>query len=240
MKHLKRFNENTNSFKNSDDDIKNFFIDYIDEDPDSLEITNGWVRNGEFVWNADYIKKGDIKNYKKAKLVTLKLPKGTGIKIGTNTKCLTSIDPLEKIIREIERFYDLSEEEVNYAITQDYGVIEVMFITMGGNIEESESSADVIDSLLLELKEILRLRGYKRITYRSNFLDLRTPKKDRDRDLLLNNFLRKIRDRDVVVDDETDPSTRALVNWREKIPDNYDIEIGGGDQQVVVKLKKRV
>ena len=40
MKHLRRFNENE-TFKNTDDDIRMFFTDYTDENPNSLKIENG-------------------------------------------------------------------------------------------------------------------------------------------------------------------------------------------------------
>ena len=48
MKHLKKFNENsnTNEFKNTNDDIKMFFTDYTDEDIDALTITNCLLYDG--------------------------------------------------------------------------------------------------------------------------------------------------------------------------------------------------
>jgi hypothetical protein len=50
MKHLRKFNESDESFKNPDDAIREFFIDYIDEDKESLNITNGWIKDDEFIW----------------------------------------------------------------------------------------------------------------------------------------------------------------------------------------------
>lgn len=240
MKHLRKFNESDESFKNPDDAIREFFIDYIDEDKESLNITNGWIKDDEFIWKADYIRKDEVDKYRKAKLVNLRISKSEGVSIGTELRCLTSLNPLKKAIQDIERFYDLSEEDINYAINTSDEFLEVSFVVKGGNIEESESHAEIIDSLLMELKTILNTKGfnYKRVTYKPNFLDIRTPVRDKNRDVLLTRLIRRVAD-----GIETGESPREfvlpLVEWRNKVVEKgFSIEANGYDNQVVVKLKK--
>lgn len=241
MKHIKKFNESDESFKNPDDAIREFFIDYIDDDKESLKITNGWVKDGEFIWKADYIKKDELNKYRKAKLVDLRIAKSDGVSIGSELKCLTSLDPLKKAIQDIERFYDLSEEEINYTINTSYDFLEVSFVVKGGNIDESESHAETIDSLLMELKSILNTSkgfNYKRVTYKPNFLDIRTPVRDKDRDVLLTRLIRRVAD-GTELGEGSREFVRPLVQWRNKVVDKgFSIEANGYDNQVVVKLKK--
>ena len=59
MKHLRRFNENE-SFNTSDDDIREFFFDYTDENPNSLKIENGLVYDGQFITDTTYMKDPSI------------------------------------------------------------------------------------------------------------------------------------------------------------------------------------
>ena len=68
MKHLIKFNESVNSekFKNTDDDIKLFFIDYIDANPQSFSIKNALLFNNTVVPETSYIP--DISKYRKCKI----------------------------------------------------------------------------------------------------------------------------------------------------------------------------
>lgn len=238
MIHLKRFNESSETFKNTDDAIKEFFIDYIDEDKDNLEIINGWVRDNDFKREAEYIKKSDLKRYKRAKLIKLKVSNLDGIKIDWDNTCSTSLEPLKKAIDDIERFYALSEEEINFSIEHKYDELIVQFVTKGDPAKEDEAKADTIDKFLSELKAILHKRKYHRISDKGNFLDIRTAKKDKDRHFWLGDMMRRIRDGQIQ-DGGEDDTKQMIIDWRNKLIDaGFTYEISGGDYQVVIKLKK--
>ena len=236
MKYLKKFNESTESFKNTDDAIREFFIDYIDEDKDNLEIINGWVKDNRFRKEAEYIKKNEIGKYKRAKVIKLVVAKLNGVATDDGDNCLTSMGPLKKAISDIERFYALSEEEINFSICHDYDELIVQFIIKGEQAKDEEAKSDIIDSLLLELKGILNKRGYKRITYKGNFLDVRTPIKNKDQHIWLSSFLRRIGNEH---QEPTNESDLLIFNWARKVYNaGFNYDVGGGDNQVVVKLKK--
>jgi hypothetical protein len=234
MKHLRKFNENE-SFKNPDDAIREFFIDYIDDDSESLHITNGWVKDDNFIWDIDYIKKIDLNKYRKAKLINLRISKSDGISLGPEARCLTSLIPLKKAIQDIERFYELSDEEVNYTINTSDEFLQVSFVVKGGNVDDSESYADIIDDLLLELKGILALRGYKRITAKDNFLDIRIPIKEKVKPWALALFLRRVGNGE----EPTKENDRMVYQWVRKITDaGFSLKSNAYDGQVVVNINK--
>ena len=137
IKSFSRFNESTDTvtFKNTDGDIEDFFFDYIDKDPKSLTIKNGLVYNGNFVPDTTYMK--DTSKYRRAKLITLRVGKPDGIQIDMGN-CMTDIEMLSNTLQDIQRFYDLSGEEVNYKINTSYMGLIVEFITLGDMVKAEE------------------------------------------------------------------------------------------------------
>jgi len=138
MKHLRKFNEESESvtFKNTDQDIQLFFTDYSDENPNALTIKNGLVlKNGNdarFVDDTAYMK--DASKYRRAKLITLRVGKPDGIQLKMG-KCMTDLEMLSNTLLDIQRFYDLSGEDINYTINTDYMGLTVEFITLGDMVK---------------------------------------------------------------------------------------------------------
>lgn len=243
MKHLKKFNETTEvkSFKNTDEDIRMFFTDYTDDRPGSLTIENGLVYDNHFITDTSYMK--DPSKYRKAKLITLDVCDVNGISTKGMGRCLTDLEVLQNLLSDIQRFYAISGEEVNYSINTDYSGLEVKFITLGDVPKTDESQATKIDGYLQRVKEWIKKRGHKKQTISGNFLDMRFAKKGAPTmgyDYYVGEKLRKVGDGRLTLDNTTDESDRNLITIRNECwEDGLKFSISGGDNQVVLKLVKR-
>ncbi len=239
MKYLKKFYEDVETFKNTDEDIQMFFTDYTDEDPNSLSIENVLIntKDKRIISETPYIK--DISKFRRAKKITLNIGKADGIITRSGT-CLTSFDILKETVADIERFYALSGEEVNYTINMEYDELVITFITLGDSIKPEESHVTNIDKYLLELKTILKNMKYHRVSNKGNWLEVRTPSKG-DNSYYLSNLLSKIK-RDEITLENTDEGNASkgkieLIKWKNKTwEDGYQMKLSGGDNQVIVQL----
>lgn len=244
MKHLKKFNEDSKNVREfdeySDEDIKYLFTDYTDEDPDSLTIKNVLIYNGSVVEDTPYMK--DVSKYRKAKVVTLALGKLDGISLpGMSGKCSTSFDKLQKVMKEINRFYDLSEEnEINFNIGMDWHGLTITFVLMGGYAKQEESMTDKIDGYLTRVQDALKEMGHKRVTIKGNWLDARFGRGSKDYSTGISNTLYKIGNGTMTLDNTDRPYYTKMIEVRnEAWEDGLKFNISGGDQQVVLKLVKR-
>jgi len=166
---IKRFNESTETFKNTDEDIKLFFTDYTDDNLGTLNIENALVKDGVIGKMTPYVK--DPKKVRKCKIVTLNIGKPKGLKL-PNGNCMNDLETLENLILDIKRFYALSGEEINYIINTDFMGLSVKFITLGEYLTDSDSKSKEIDELLGELKAIFKENG-KRPSLKGNWLELK-------------------------------------------------------------------
>ena len=235
MKHLRKFNE-SDTFKNDNEDIALFFTDYTDENPNSLEITNGLVYDGRFIQDTSYMK--DTSKYRRAKLIKLRVSKPDGINIHTG-KCLTDIEILSSLLSDIKRFYDLSGEDVNYKINTDFMGLTVEFITLGDMIKPEESQSSKIDEYLEKISDAIKKKGHKRNKIKGNWLDMRFPKRG-DFDIAISRKLRRIGSGEINLDNTTDDIDKEIIKVRNDAwENNLKFSLSGGDQQVVLKLIKR-
>jgi hypothetical protein len=246
MKHLRKFNESTEetvTFKNTDEDIELFFTDYTDENPNALTIKNGLVlKNGNdarFIDDTSYMK--DPSKYRRAKLITLRVGKTDGVQLHTG-KCLTDLEMLSNTLLDIQRFYDLSGEDVNYTINTNYMGLTVEFITLGDMVKPEESKTGKIDEYLKRIGECIKKKGFKRQSIKGNFLDISFTKADSRAylDIGVSNKLRKIGSGELTYDMTADVVDREIITVRDEAwEDGLKFYISGGDQQVVLKLIKR-
>lgn len=241
MKYLRRFIESqeVREFdEHTDADIRQLFTDYTDENPDSLVIKNVFIVDNHVKEETVYMK--DAGKYRKAKMVTLSLGKVDGINIGME-KCLTSFEKLKDVLHEIERFYDLSEEkEINFNIGMDWKGLTITFIIMGGFAKQEESMSDKIDGYLERIKAALNNMGHKKIDIKGNFLDARFGRGSKDYSSGISATLSKIGRGDITLQNTEREYYRKMVEVRnEAWEDGLKFEVGGGDQQVVLKLVKR-
>lgn len=243
MKHLKKFNESVDpkSFKNDNEDIKYFFTDYTDENPDALTITDALIYEGRVIDNTTYMK--DTSKYRRCKVIKLIVGKSDGIETKNEGHCFTSFDILKNAVADIERFYALSGEEINYTINTDYDELEITFVTLGDLIKADETNAEKIDGYLQRVKEWVRKRGHKKQTIGGNWLDMRFIKKGAPSmgyDYYVSTKLIKVADGILNLDNATDDSDIELITIRnEAWEDGLKFAISGGDNQVVLKLVKR-
>lgn len=242
MKHLRKFNESSEesvTFKNTDEDIQMFFTDYTDENSDALTIKSGLIYDGRFVEDTSYMK--DSSKYRRAKLVTLRVGKPNGIQVQMG-KCMTDLEMLSNILLDIQRFYDLSGEDINYTINTDYMGLTVNFITLGDMVKSEESQSTKIDEYLKRIGECIKKKGFKRQSIKGNWLDLKFSKADSRNyhDHGVSNKLGKIGRGELTYDMTADVVDRELITIRnEAWEDGLKFNISGGDNQVVLKLVKR-
>ena len=243
MKHLRKYNESdeVKAFKNTDEDIKMFFTDYIDADPSSFTIKNGLVYDGDFIDDTSYMK--NPSKYRRAKLITINVCEADGISTPGMGATLTNIEILQNLLDDIKRFYALSGEEINYSINTNYRGLVVEFVTIGDVPKAEESQSTKIDGYLQRVKEWIRKRGHKKQTIGGNWLDMRFVKKGAPPmgyDYYVNQKLRKVADGVLTLDNSTDDSDREIITIRnEAWEDGLKFNLSGGDNQVVLKLVKR-
>jgi hypothetical protein len=239
MKHLKKFNESEEvTFKNSDVDIQLFFTDYTDDNPDSLKIIDGLVVDGKFISDTTYLKDGS--KYRRAKLVKLNVAKPNGISIGMN-KCLTDIEVLSNLLSDINRFYDMSGEEINYVINTDYMGLNLEFVVLGDFVKPEESQAKKIDEYLTRVRDWVRKKGHKTQTINGNWLNMRFKRGGGPLgyDYIISDKLRKVGNGDINLNNYTQESDKELIEIRnEAWEDGLKFSVSGGDNQVVLKLVK--
>lgn len=242
MKYLRRIFEDENKFKNTDEEILMFFTDYYDENPDNFSIRNVLVfDNKEVVEETPYIKTPS--KYRKGKLIKVRIDKPDGIRF-SGASSLTSISVLQDLLSDIERFYDLSGEEINYKINMDYMGLSVEFLALGEYMKDSDSKVSKVDELLKEFKDLFTKRGF-RPSLKPNFVEIRTSAKKSwssygDYSIDLRSILKKINDGEINLENLPRPKWRDLVEWRNKVHENgLTIYTSGGDHQFILKLKNQ-
>ena len=231
------------SFKNTDDEILMFFTDYYDEDPDNFKIENVFLKDGkEVIKETPYLK--EPSKYKKAKLVTVKVNEPDG-PLHNMSNFSTSLETLQNILSDLERFYDMAGEEVNYKIMTDYMGIKIQFLVIGETVSDDASKVKIIDELLKEFKEMFKIRGFRPST-KGNWVEIKTTaKKNRswrygDYSVDLRLLMNKIKDGEINLQNLPRESYRDLVEWYNKVFDeNLTMDILGGDHQFVIKLKNQ-
>lgn len=243
MKHLVKINDFkiNESFKNTDDEILEFFVDYYDIDKNNFNIKNVLVFNNERVVDeTPYLK--NASKYRKAKLVKVLVEETDGV-FFPGGKSLTSLESLRNILSDLERFYDISGEDISYKINTDYMGLSIEFLVLGEEMKEDSNKSKVIDDLLKELKSIFVKRRF-RPSLRSNLIELRTSghkSKSRygDYSVDLRSIFKKINDGDVNLEN-SEGRWIDYIEWRNKVHDNgLTIYTSGGDHQFLIKLKNQ-
>jgi hypothetical protein len=230
------------SFKNTDDEILEFFSEYYDENTDNFKIENVLLYDNKEVKKVTpYLK--EPSKYRKAKLVTVRVDKPEGPLFGMS-KFSTSLETLQNILLDLERFYDMTSEDVNYKIITDYMGVSIQFLVVGESVSNDTSKVKVVDDFLKEFKEMFKKRGFRPST-KGNWVEIKTSgKKSRsmygDYSIDLRSLMNKIKNRDITLQNLPRESYRDLVEWYNKVFDeNLTIDILGGDHQFVIKLKNQ-
>lgn len=230
------------SFKNTDEEILMFFTDYYDENPDNFKIENVLLYDNKEVRKVTpYLK--DASKYKRAKIVTVKVDKPNGPLHGMSNFS-TSLDTLQNILSDLERFYDMAGEEVNYKIINDYTGISIQFLVVGETVSDDESKVKLVDDLLKDFKELFKKRGF-RPSIKGNWVEIKTSGKKSysaygDYSVDLRSIMNKIKNGQIDLQNLPRESYRDLVEWFNKVTSNrLTIEVLGGDHQFVIKLKNQ-
>ena len=230
------------SFRNTDLEIFDFFAEYYDEDPDNFKIENVLLYNNKEVKKmTPYLK--DPSKYRKAKIVTVKVDKPKGPSYGMSNFS-TSLETLQNILSDLERFYDMTGEEVNYKIINDFMGSHIQFLVAGESMSDDSSKVKLIDNFLKEFKEMFKKRGF-RPSIKGNWVEIRTSGKKSwsnygDYSVDLRSLMNKIKNGDITLENLPRESYRDLVEWYNKVFDeNLTMDILGGDHQFVIKLKNQ-
>lgn len=158
------------------------------------------------------------------------------------SKFSTSLETLQNILSDLERFYDMTGEEVNYKIITDYMGVHIQFLVVGEVVSDDSSKVKVMDELLKEFKEMFKKRGFRPST-KGNWVEIKTSgKKSRsiygDYSIDLRSLMNKIINGDITLQNLPRESYRDLVEWYNKVVSNgLNVQTLGGDHQFVVKLK---
>lgn len=239
MKTIKNFN-NFNLFENfklDNEDIENLFIDYVDNK--QFKLIEGFVTSdNRFFTDVANVKK-DTRRCKEIRIEIEDIAQGIQPQSGGG-RCLTNIETLSNILSTIKQFYQRSGESPNFQIKPSYNDLEIIFYVVGGLVEGSEFEAKgKIEELLKELEVILKTKyNYKRVNLKSsNWLEIRTPVKGGGmfgHDYALREKIRRS------FNGQLDATRDAeLIAWATKVTQSgYQYNLPGGDNQVVVQLKK--
>ncbi len=231
-------------FKYTDEEIEDFFIDYVDNKGKYggglFKLTSGFI-GSEKRFFTDVANVG--KNSKECKRIEIILEDiCTGVYDPNTGRAVTNIDTISKLLETVKTFYARSGEEVNFIIDTQYDDVKVIFFIIGDTVGKSHfGTKDEIKSLLTELVDIIKKRtNFKRVALKgNNWLDVHTPKRTvfgLGADHYLGNSIRMAADGNLPEDERNLP----LIAWAQKVNQlNYDVKLSGGDNQVVVQLAKR-
>lgn len=236
---MKKFTE-VEDFKHSNEEIEDFFWEFVDSR--KFKLIDGYIRpsDNRFFTETAAVSPKD----RRAKHIVVDIDKmANGIQTYQDGKCLTSFDSLLSAINIAKKFFQRTGYDINYQILQNFDDVEVHIYLVGGLVTTSQlDTKNEINTSLSELQGYLKEYKFKRVSLQTNFLDIRTPVKDRDLDTWLFRTLRNAGNLNADVYNE-ESKTRKLFNnlnaWANKVNPNYEIVLSGGDNQVVVKLKKR-
>ena len=235
MKIIKNFN-NFNLFENfklDNEDIENLFIDYVDNK--QFQLIEGFVTSDNRFFTDVANVKNDTRRCKEIRIELEDIAQGIQPQRGGG-RCLTNIETLSNILATIKQFYQRSGEEPNFQINPSYDDLEIIFYLVGGLVEGSEFEAKgKIEELLKELEGILKTKyKYKKVNLKSsNWLEIRTPVKGGG-DWILRDSIRRS------FTGQLDATRHAeIIAWATKVTQSgYQYNLPGGDNQVVVQLKK--
>ena len=221
------------NFRYSDEEIEDFFIDYVDNKKFKLESGFLDTKENQFYLGVSNVSPKD----RECKKITITIDNvATGIKSDKQEgRCVVNTDIITKILSSIKTFYARSYEDINFIINNQYDDIEVIFFITGDVINKSHlDKKEEIKTLLSELVLIIKARGYKKVSLKgANFLEVITPRNSSD-DITLSSTLKRASENNLDATDRNQP----LINWMNKISQlNYRMETGGGNDQVVIKLR---
>ena len=255
---IRRFNEAaTANWDNVENDIRLLFSEYTDQDDDTLKITDCHVEyNGMYKEGRLVIKKGvnfGTNRTAVAKLVELKFDMSdeTGIdevesQLTFNTgTCMTDLDKLQEAIEIVQRFYIArNDNNVNFNIENDNGVLVLMFVVVGPDIDKKEDKMPKVNGWLKRMADLIAGYQKKRPVLKDNWLEFRY---STSQDMMQTGTIRRLRKIADGTHEEvnaTDTKQAEYVKALKEIRDEaweegLKLSIGGGDRQVVIKFVTR-
>ncbi len=219
----------------SNEEIVDCFIDYFDAD--SLKIKDGWIDGDQFVEKKEYFSKSDLTKTRKAKLVKIKIGEYTGgIRIDGNyyesSMPLSTIKDITKAFEEINRFSEITDQEITFSISNRSDNIYLCIIIPLDFVKEGDLNADVVNGFLKDIKLALD----------------KTPSLGKKRKKLSNNWLEmSFSDwrecigwgNEIVKMNDNGTRWEELNKIGEKIlKSGWKVVQTGGDKQLVIQLKK--
>jgi hypothetical protein len=200
------------SFKYSDEEIEDFFLEFIDDKKFSLK--SGFLsKDNRFFTDVAVVNKGT----RKCKMVTIRIEGvANGIQgPGSGPRALTSFESLDKVLNEIKKFYARSGESPNFVIDPQWEDIDIVFFLTGGIVDESDSKIqnDIIE-FQNELLDICKKRGYKRVSLKNNnWCEIRTPVKEQNLYYGIIDVFNKLSNGNLPENERNQP----LLNWYQRL-----------------------
>lgn len=255
---IKRFNEAaTQGWDSVENDIRLLFSEYTDLDDEALKITDCHVEYNSTYKEGRLITRKDVNfgvnKTALAKLVELQfdMSEEKGIDevesqftFNTGT-CMTNLDKLQEAIELVQRFYIArNDDNVNFNIENDNGVLVLMFVVVGPDIEKKEDKSPKIKEWLKRMADLISAYQKKRPILKDNWLEFRYSASQGMMHTGTLTRLRKIaEDRHPEVnpqDTKQAEYVKALKEIRDEAwEEGLKLSIGGGDRQVVIKFTSR-
>lgn len=218
------------SFKYSDEEIEDFFMQFVDDR--RFSISSGFINaNNRFFTDVSSI---DEKT-KRCKMVNIEIPNIlNGIQGPNGERSMTSLESLQNILSEIKKFYNRSGEPPNFVIKQIYVNVEIIFFLVGGLVEKSDTKIqDKIIDLQKELLEISKKRGYKVKLKNNNWIDITTSSLAIYNGIV--NIFKQLIDGNLQENERNQP----LIEWYQKVTNaGLRFSRSGVDNQIIIQLKK--
>ncbi len=253
---IKRFNEAaTQGWDSVENDIRLLFSEYTDLDDEALKITDCHVEYNTKYKEGRLITRKDVNfgvnRTALAKLVELQfdMSEEKGIDedesqftFNTGT-CMTDLDKLQEAIELVQRFYIArNDNNVNFNIENDNGVLVLMFVVVGPDIDKKEDKMPKVNGWLRRMADLIAGYQKKRPVLKDNWLEFRYSPSQSDMEWGTKIRLSKIADG--THEEVSSPQQAAYVKALKEIRDEaweegLKLSIGGGDRQVVIKFTSR-
>lgn len=219
------------NFRNSDEQIEDILFEYYTKK--DFSILNGFLNSKDVF----FVEKAHVsKDTRECKKIQIRIDDiADGIHETGKSKCLTSIDKLQKVLSVVSVFYRRSREKMNYRIEQSYDDMYVVFYAIGPVVSQShlDKKGNIL-SLLKELSDILKEMGFRHtFNGTNNWLELKQKAEN------VQKLLIRLQQNALPNNERYD----KITDWFDKIAQNeleMRLSYGGSinkTTQVVVKLK---
>ncbi len=246
---IRRFNEAVEEgFDEIENEIRNILVDFLDTE--SLEIEDAYIKydkEGKGSVTKSVAVSSDGKT-RKAKIVKVQIAEGDGLELESE-QCLTNFDVIEEALGVAKRFYGVrDDQDINFSIENDYGIIYLNMVVVGPLIKKEEDSSDMIQGWIERLAKLGSAYMKKRPFKRTNWISYSFGSGQSIMHLGAIERYRKIARgalnlgnlNEMPGGEQAKEYCRSLIEIRDEAWEKgFALSVSGGDKQMVLQFKKR-